>query len=72
MGYPTVVAFSPSKKKYAIMKTVINEGSLGKFIDGLFDGQEGLYDIKEDLKIRVTGKWSGKDESPEETDKIDL
>ena len=71
-GFPAVVAISPNKSKFAILKgaTLIllafNEEKLGSFLSDLLSGRVSLDDLKTKLAVKKADKWDGKDAKPME------
>lgn len=64
-GYPTVLAISPSKKKYAIMRGAYTVDGVASFLADLIRGYERLYDYAEMPKIKDIAKWDGSDPKEE-------
>ncbi len=60
-GYPTVVAISPAKKKYAVMRGAYTIDGVSSFLGDLMRGYERLYEYKELPKIGNINKWDGSD-----------
>ena len=64
-GYPTVVALSPSKKKYAVMRGSYTVDGVSSFLSDLARGYEKLYDYKDLPKFAEIQKWDGSDPKDE-------
>eukprot|EP00826_Nyctotherus_ovalis_P001189 TRINITY_DN10159_c0_g2_i12.p1 TRINITY_DN10159_c0_g2~~TRINITY_DN10159_c0_g2_i12.p1 ORF type:complete len:339 (+),score=74.01 TRINITY_DN10159_c0_g2_i12:579-1595(+) len=60
-GYPTVVAISPSKQKYAVMRGAYTAETVSSFIRDLMHGYERLYEYKELPKLENIKPWDGSD-----------
>lgn len=60
-GYPTVVAISPSKKKYAVMRGAFTIDAISEFVRDLMHGFERLYNYEELPKIEDIKPWDGSD-----------
>ena len=65
-GFPAVVAISPNKSKFAILKGAFNEEKLGSFLSDLLSGRVSLDDLKTKLAVKKADKWDGKDAKPME------
>jgi len=63
-GFPAVVAISPNKSKFAILKGSFSEEKLGDFLSDLMSGKVSLDDLKTKLAIKKSDKWDGKDAKP--------
>jgi protein disulfide-isomerase A6 len=63
-GFPAVVAISPNKSKFAILKGSFSEDKLGDFLSDLMSGKVSLDDLKAKLAIKKADKWDGKDAKP--------
>jgi hypothetical protein len=63
-GFPAVVAISPNKNKFAILKGSFSEDKLGDFLSDLMSGKVSLDDLKTKLAIKKADKWDGNDAKP--------
>jgi len=63
-GYPSLIAVSVSKMKYATMKGAFAKKNIESFINGLITGKESLFDLKNVPKFKPTERWDGKDAKP--------
>ena len=63
-GYPAVIAVSPSKSRFAVMKASFTDEGLIEFTKGVLAGKQSLNDFKEYGKISKVAKWDGKDAKP--------
>ena len=63
-GYPSVLAISPAKMKYTVMKGAFNEKEFDAFVNGILRGKSALDDFKEYGKLSKSEEWDGKDASP--------
>ena len=63
-GFPSVLAISPAKMKYTVMKGAFNEKEFDAFVTGLLRGKSTLDDFKEYGKLSKVEEWDGKDASP--------
>ena len=72
-GFPAVVAISPQKKQYGVMKGAYSEEGLKDFINGLMIGKTVLSALPNNFKFKKVSAWDGKDAPPiEEIDLEDL
>jgi len=60
-GYPTVVAISPSKKKYAVMRAAYTLEAMTEFIRDLMHGYERLYNYEKLPTLVDVKEWDGSD-----------
>ena len=60
-GYPVVAAISPSKKKFAVMRSTYTVDGVATFLSDLARGYERLYEYKELPKLVEHEKWDGND-----------
>eukprot|EP00282_Hemiselmis_andersenii_P008385 CAMPEP_0114140228 /NCGR_PEP_ID=MMETSP0043_2-20121206/17267_1 /TAXON_ID=464988 /ORGANISM="Hemiselmis andersenii, Strain CCMP644" /LENGTH=423 /DNA_ID=CAMNT_0001234297 /DNA_START=59 /DNA_END=1329 /DNA_ORIENTATION=- len=72
-GYPALVALSPAKKRYAVMKGTFSGDAIAAFLENVLKGKESTSDAKPwPLKWRKVPEWDGKDEAPPEEEEVDL
>jgi protein disulfide-isomerase A6 len=67
-GYPAVMAISPTKMKYTIMKASYSEKEFVDFTSGILSGKSALIDFKDYGKISTVTEWDGKDAAPPKDD----
>lgn len=65
-GFPAVVAISPTKKMYSVMRGSFNVEGVNQFLTNLIIGKGGLEDIKFNMTFKKADKWDGKDAPQEE------
>ena len=63
-GFPAVVAISPSKSKFGILKGSFNQERLSDFLSDLMSGRVSLEDLKSKPAIKQADKWDGNDATP--------
>jgi hypothetical protein len=63
-GFPAVVAISPNKSKFGILKGSFSEDKLSGFLSDLMSGGVSLDDLKTKIAIKKADKWDGKDAAP--------
>jgi len=67
-GYPAVIAVSPSKSRFAIMRAAFTDEGLLDFTKGVLAGKQSLNSFQEYGKISKVAKWDGKDAKPPQDD----
>lgn len=71
-GYPALVAVSPSKKRFAVMKGKFDAGEIETFLNNVLRGKEGTTEVKPwPMKFVKTVPWDGKDAAPPVEDDLD-
>ena len=60
-GFPAVIAVSPQKSQFGVMKGAFSEAGLKSFIDGLMIGKTSLAPLPQNYKFKKISKWDGKD-----------
>lgn len=63
-GFPAVIAVSPQKEQFGVMKGSFSEKGLQKFIDGLMIGKTSLSPLPQNFKFKKISAWDGKDAPP--------
>jgi protein disulfide-isomerase A6 len=64
-GYPALVAISPSKKRFSVMKGKFEAGEIESFLNGVVRGKEQTAEIKTwPMKFVKVPAWDGKDAAP--------
>lgn len=63
-GFPAVVAISPNKSKFSVLKGSFNEAKLTDFLSDLMSGKVGLDDLKNKFAVKKADKWDGNDAQP--------
>lgn len=71
-GFPAVIAVSPQKKQYGIMKGAFSEKGLKDFINSLLVGKIALRSLPSNLKFKKVDAWDGKDAPAVEESHEDL
>lgn len=72
-GFPAVVAVSPQKQQFGVMKGSFSEDGLKNFLDGLLIGKTNLQPLPPQFEFKKVDAWDGKDAPPiEEPDLEDL
>lgn len=64
-GYPSLLAVSVNKLKYAVMKGAFIKKNIESFINSLITGKEALFDLKTVPKFKKVDRWDGKDAKPQ-------
>lgn len=71
-GYPAVIAFNYSKKKFAVCRRAFSAENLKDFIMNIFLGKEPLTNLPQIKPLKKVEKWNGKDYVPEKPANDDL
>mmetsp|Transcript_48268 Transcript_48268/g.114409 ORF Transcript_48268/g.114409 Transcript_48268/m.114409 type:complete len:430 (+) Transcript_48268:3-1292(+) len=70
-GYPAVVAVSPSKKRFAVMRGTYDANNIDDFLSAVLRGKQTTSDVKPwPMKFVKLDAWDGKDAAPPE--EVDL
>jgi protein disulfide-isomerase A6 len=71
-GYPALVAVSPSKKRFAVMKGKFEAGEIEAFLNGVLRGKESTAEVKPwPMKFVKVPPWDGKDAAPPVEEDLD-
>jgi protein disulfide-isomerase A6 len=60
-GYPSLVAISTSKNKFATLRATFEKKNIDSFISGLLSGKERLSNLPQVPKLKEVNKWDGRD-----------
>jgi len=63
-GYPSLVAISVNKQKYAPLRASFNKKSIDSFISGLLTGKEPLFNLPKLPTLKKVKPWDGEDAKP--------
>jgi protein disulfide-isomerase A6 len=63
-GFPALVAISPNKSKFGVLKGSFNQDRLADFLSDLLSGRVSLEDIKGKIVVKPADKWDGQDAKP--------
>jgi len=64
-GYPALVAVSPSKKRFSVMKGKFEAAEIEFFLNGVIRGKESTAEVKPwPMKFVKVPAWDGKDAAP--------
>jgi len=64
-GYPSLVAISVNKMKYAHLAGSFSKKNVDTFVKSLIAGKQGLFDLRQAPKIKTVKAWDGKDSKPQ-------
>ena len=64
-GYPSIVAISVNKMKYAHLAGSFSKKNVDTFVKSLIAGKHGLFDLKQVPKIKRVNAWDGKESKPQ-------
>jgi len=64
-GYPSLVAISVNKMKYAHLAGSFSKKNVDTFVKSLIAGKQGLFDLRQTPKIKNAKAWDGKDHKPQ-------
>ena len=70
-GFPAVIAVSPQKKQYGVMKGSFSESGLKQFNDGLMIGKTTLSPLPANFSFKKISAWDGKDAPPIEEEQFE-
>ena len=70
-GYPSLVAISVNKMKYAQLAGSFSKKNVDTFVKSLIAGKQGLFNLREVPKIKNVNAWDGKESKPQ-YDAVDL
>jgi len=71
-GFPAIIAISPQKNKFGVMKGAFNEKGVKSFVDGLLIGKTPLGPLPANFKFKKVSAWDGKDAPPLEEENYDF
>ncbi|KAL4431619.1 hypothetical protein ABPG77_001461 [Micractinium sp. CCAP 211/92] len=72
-GYPALIAFNPSKSKYASLRSAFEETHVKQFLDSVRLGFERVSDVSGELaKVQTREPWDGGEGAEEAADEFDL
>jgi len=71
-GYPSLVAISVNKMKYAQLAGSFESRNVELFVRGLIAGKQGLFNLREVPKITSVSKWDGRESKPTQYESVDL
>jgi hypothetical protein len=60
-GYPSLVAISVNKGKFATLKGSFEKKNIDSFISALLSGKERLSNLPQLPKLNTAKKWDGRD-----------
>jgi protein disulfide-isomerase A6 len=63
-GYPSLIAVSVNKQKYAPLRAAFNKKSIDSFINGLLSGKEPLFNLGKLPNLKKVKEWDGSDSKP--------
>jgi len=64
-GYPSLVAISVNKMKYAQLAGSFSKKNADAFVKSLIAGKQGLFNLREVPKIKNVNPWDGKESKPQ-------
>lgn len=64
-GYPSLVAISVNKMKYAQLAGSFSKKNADTFVKSLIAGKQGLFNLREVPKIKNVNPWDGKESKPQ-------
>jgi len=64
-GYPSIVAISVNKMKYAHLAGSFSKKNVDTFVKSLIAGKQGLFDLREAPKIKNVNPWDGRESRPQ-------
>lgn len=64
-GYPSLVAISVNKMKYAQLAGSFSKKNADAFVKSLIAGKQGLFNLREVPKIKNVNAWDGKESKPQ-------
>jgi protein disulfide-isomerase A6 len=63
-GYPSLVAISVNKMRYAPLTGAFDKKNIEVFVKNLLAGKQPLFNLREVPKIKSVARWDGKDSKP--------
>ena len=64
-GYPSLVAISVNKMKYAHLTGSFSKKNVDSFVKSLIAGKQGLFDLRQAPKVNTVNAWDGKNSKPQ-------